>query len=255
MRSLLRESRLLQELAMVRDIQQSFLPTEFGKLEEKGVELFAHVHPAREVSGDLYDFFSLPDGRVAFFLGDVSGKGMPAALFMIAVRTLIRHLAPSAGGPADLLLRLHAALVADNPTNLYVTLAHGVYDPRDGSLMLCSGGHPPPLRRDAAGRVAPISMQASYMLGSPILDPVLADTHLTLLPEETLILYTDGFTEARRPESDEQFGVERLCAVLGGARAALPLNRCAAEASASVRDFTGQDELQDDQTLLLLRRR
>jgi serine phosphatase RsbU (regulator of sigma subunit) len=250
----LRESRLLQELAMARDIQQSFLPHEFALLEEKGVELFARVHPAREVSGDLYDFFVLPDGRLAFFLGDVSGKGMPAALFMIAVRTLIRHLAPTAGGPAELLMRLHAALVADNPTNLYVTLAHGVYDPRDGSMLLCSAGHPPPLRRDAAGSVFPVVMRPSHMLGSPMLDPVLADTRLILGHGETLILYTDGFTEGRARDADEHFGVGRLCHVLGGARTALPLDQCAAEASNAVRIFTGQEELQDDQTLLLLRR-
>jgi serine phosphatase RsbU (regulator of sigma subunit) len=250
----LREARLLQELAMARDIQQSFLPADFDVLQEQGVELFARVHPAREVSGDLYDFFALPDGRLAFFLGDVSGKGMPAALFMVAVRTLIRHLAPAAGGPAELLRRLHAALVADNPTNLYVTLAHGVYDPRDGSLLLSSGGHPAPLRRDALGSVAPVAMVPSYMLGSAILDPVLTDTRLTLLPEETLILYTDGFTEARAPDGETLFGVDRLCEVLGGARSALPLDECAVQASAAVRRFTGQDDLQDDQTLLLLRR-
>jgi serine phosphatase RsbU (regulator of sigma subunit) len=251
----LREARLLQELAMARDIQQSFLPAEFGALREQGVELFARVHAAREVSGDLYDFFPLPDGRLAFFLGDVSGKGMPAALFMIAVRTLIRHLAPTAGGPADLLRRLHAALVADNPTNLYVTVAHGVYDSRDGALLLSSGGHPPPLRRDALGTVTPVAMRASHMVGSPMLDPVLADTRLTLLPEETLVLYTDGFTEARAPDGETLFGVERLCELLGGPRTSLPLDECAAEASAGVRRFTGQDELQDDQTLLLLRRK
>ena len=252
---LLRESRLLQELALARDIQQSFLPTDFDLLQENGVELFARVHPAREVSGDLYDFFALPDGRLAFFLGDVSGKGMPAALFMVAVRTLIRHLAPTAGGPADLLKRLHAALVADNPTNLYVTLAHGVYDPSDGSLLLSSGGHPPPLRRNAAGVIATVAMRSSYMLGSPILDPTFEDTRLTLASKETLILYTDGFTEARAPVGDSLFGEERLSEVLGGARTALSLVECAAEASAAVRRFTGQDELQDDQTLLLLRRR
>ena len=108
-------------IALAREIQQSFLPTDFDPLGAAGPELYAR-QPAREVSGDLYDFFPLPDGRLAFFLGDVSGKGMPAALFMIAVRTLIRHLAPSASGPAELLSRLNAALCADNPTNLYVTL-------------------------------------------------------------------------------------------------------------------------------------
>ena len=85
-------------------------------------ELYAQCYPAREVSGDLYDFFRLPDGRLAFFVGDVSGKGMPAALFMIAVRTLARHLAPAASGAADFLQRLNVALAADNPTHLFVTL-------------------------------------------------------------------------------------------------------------------------------------
>ena len=84
-----------QELRLAREIQQSYLPTDFRPLGDGGPELFARVLPAREVSGDLYDFFPLPDGRLAFFVGDVSGKGMPAALFMIAVRTLIRSLAPS----------------------------------------------------------------------------------------------------------------------------------------------------------------
>ena len=91
---LLREARLRQELRLAREIQQSISARPTSRSARKAIhELFARVHPAREVSGDLYDFFPLPDGRLVFFLGDVSGKGMPAALFMIAVRTLIRHLA------------------------------------------------------------------------------------------------------------------------------------------------------------------
>ena len=80
------------------------------------------------------------------------------------------------------------------------------------------------------------------------------ETAVAIEPGDVCLAYTDGFTEARAPESDEEFGVARLCAVLGGPRTALPLDQCAAEASAAVRRFTGQDELQDDQTLLLIRR-
>ncbi|MBI1915223.1 MAG: FHA domain-containing protein [Planctomycetes bacterium] len=115
---LLREAWLRRELALAREIQESFLPDNFRSLPGGGYELYARVHPAREVSGDLYDFFPLADGRLALFLGDVSGKGMPAALFMIAVHTLTRHLAASAGTPAELLERLNDALVADNPTKV-----------------------------------------------------------------------------------------------------------------------------------------
>jgi sigma-B regulation protein RsbU (phosphoserine phosphatase) len=250
----LREERLRQELRLARDIQQSFLPADFALFEDGDPELFARVHPAREVSGDLYDFFHLHDGRLAFFLGDVSGKGMPAALFMIAVRTLIRHLAPSSHSPADLLKRLNRALTVDNPTALFVTLLHGIYDRRDGSVFLSSGGHPPPLLRRRDGRVEEVALPPGMLLGS-VDDPRLSDTQLSLEPGETLILYTDGFTEAFTPDRRGMFGRERLCEVLGGARTALSLEACADEASVAVQRFSGQTELQDDQTLLLLRRR
>jgi sigma-B regulation protein RsbU (phosphoserine phosphatase) len=253
--ALLREARLRQELLLAREIQQAFLPTDFEPLAGGKMELFARVHPAREVSGDLYDVFALPDGRLAFFLGDVSGKGMPAALFMIMVRTLSRNLAPAATSPADLLCRLNTALIADNPTSLFVTLAHGVYDPTDGTLLLASGGHPPPLLRRADGRIEPIPVKPALMLGCSPLELVVEDTRLTLGRGETFILYTDGLTEAFGPEGGEMFGLERLCAVLGGPNAALPLEQCAEAAMATVQRYTQQAELQDDQTLLLLRRK
>ncbi len=251
----IRQARLHQDLLLAREIQQAFLPTDFEALGRQGMDVFARMQPAREVSGDLYDFFQLPDGRLAFFLGDVSGKGTPAALFMFAVRTLIRHLAPAASGPADLLARLNKALVADNPTNLYVTLVHGLYDQRDGSVVLSLGGHPAPLLRRGDGAVQQLSLPTSQFLGCSILKPVYSDTRLTLALGETLILFTDGFLEGFAPDGVTQFGLTRLCEALGGARASLPLQRCAEEASAAVQRFTGKTELQDDQTLFLLRRK
>ncbi|HVS36346.1 MAG TPA: SpoIIE family protein phosphatase, partial [Gemmataceae bacterium] len=251
----LREARLKQELQTAREIQQAFLPAEFEPLGAEGPDLYACVHPAREMSGDLYDFFPLPDGRLAFFLGDVSGKGMPAALFMIAVRTLIRHLAPAATSPADLLKRLNTALVANNPTNLYVTMAHGVYDPRDGRTVIATGGHPKPLHRRADGQVAPLPTPPSLMIGCAPVEPVYADVTLTLQPGETLILYSDGYTEAFCQDRTQMFGMEGLSEAVGGPRTQLSLQRCAEETAAAVARFTGGGDLQDDQTLLLLRRR
>jgi serine phosphatase RsbU (regulator of sigma subunit)/pSer/pThr/pTyr-binding forkhead associated (FHA) protein len=250
----LREVRLRQELLLARDIQQSFLPTQTNPLGADGPELHARVHPAREVSGDLYDYFVLDDGRLAFFLGDVSGKGMPAALFMIMVRTLIRHLAPVSAGPSDLLKRLNAALVADNPTALFVTLAHGVFDPRDGSVVVAIGGHPPPLVRRADGRVDQLELKPGLMLGATPAELQAQDRQLTLGRGETLALYTDGFTEAFLPDRKTMFGVERLIEVLSRTTSE-PLNVCAEQARLAVERFTGEPELQDDQTLLLLRRR
>jgi serine phosphatase RsbU (regulator of sigma subunit) len=249
------EEKLRQELAVAREIQQGYLPTDFGAAGGDDLELFARVHPARQVSGDLYDFFPLSDGRLAFFVGDVSGKGMPAALYMVAVRTLARHLAPSAAGPADALARLNDALAADNPSAMFVTMVHGIYDPRTGSAVIASGGHPRPLLRRADGRVEEVAVRNGRLLGYVPGNVGLSDTTLTLAPGETLALYTDGFTEAHAPDGVTMFGTARLGEALGGARTELPLDRCAEELRAAVERFTGTAELQDDLTLLMLRRR
>jgi serine phosphatase RsbU (regulator of sigma subunit) len=274
----LRGERLRRELELARDIQQSFLPAHFDGFAGNDPELFARVNPALEMSGDLYDFIRLSDRKLAFFIGDVSGKGMPAALFMVAVRTLMRHLTPSASGPADLMHRLHQALAEDNPTDRYVTLIHGVYDAADGSVTLAVAGHPPPLLRRADGTVEPVAVRPSIFLGCATLAVHVSDTRLVLAPGETLICYTDGFTEAFSPDRT-MFGLDRLREVFGsprpgpaaaargaepelsaapvagsGPRTPRPLADFAAAASAAVRRFTGTDELQDDQTLLLLRR-
>lgn len=250
----LREARLRQEIMMARDVQQQFLPDSFGDAGPTA-ELYARCHPAREVSGDLYDFFRLGDGRLAFFVGDVSGKGMPAALFMIAVRTLARHLAPTVEGAMDFLRRLNEALAEDNPTHLFVTMLFGVYDGTDGSVSLACGGHPPPILRRADGEGEVVAVNAVPMLGQvPVLRRA-EDTKLTLGPGDALVLYTDGYFEATAPDGKTQFGVEGVRKAVGGPRAALTLEACAAEVTAEVRRFTGGDELQDDQTMLLLRRK
>ena len=249
----LHEERLRRELALAREIQQAFLPSHFRPLEMGAYELYARVDPAREVSGDLYDFFPQPDGRLALFLGDVSGKGMPAALFTIAVRTLVRHLAGSVATPAQMLESLNSALVADNPTALFVTLAHATYDVHTGEVVVVSGGHPPPLLRRADGRVVPVDVLTSTMLAYAPFDRPPQETRLTLQQGETLIFFTDGLTEAFTPDRKTMFGSERLQEALGGPAADLPLSACAERVRQAVARFTGGTELQDDQTLLLLR--
>src|SRR5262249_6465818 len=131
----LHSARLEEEVRLARDIQQGFLPIDYEPLGKAGFELYATVQPAREVSGAFYDFFPLDDGRLAFFVGDVSGKGMPAALFLVAVRTLGRHLAAASDNPGETLRRLNAALAADNPAAQFVTLVHGIYQPATGDLV------------------------------------------------------------------------------------------------------------------------
>lgn len=251
---LLREERFRQELAMAREIQQGFLPTEFEVCRPAGVDLFARVHPARQVSGDLYDFFPLEGGRIAFFVGDVSGKGMPAALFMVAVRTLIRHLAPAAATPAEALVKLNGALAADNPSSMFVTLAHGIYDPAASEVLLSSGGHPPPLLRRGDGTVHELPVPAGRLLGYEAGNLRLEDTRVRLAEGETLVFYTDGFTEAREPGGKTMFGLDRFRDVVRSFEPAVPLPDCVERAKQAVDQFIRAPDLQDDLTLLLLRR-
>ncbi len=250
---LLREERLRQELMLAREIQEGFLPTRFPTPEADGFDLYAHLWPAREVAGDLYDFFPRPDGSWAFFVGDVSGKGVPAALFMVAVRTLGRHLSTNESSAARTLSKLNASVAANNPAGMFVTLAHGIYQPTSGEVLLASGGHPRPFLRRKTGAVETIPLSTGRLLGYEGGDLRLSDTRLTLQPGETLIFYTDGLTEAVRLDGKTMFGEQQLAEKLA-ATTSLELTACAHEIRAAVLGFTGRDELTDDATLLLLRR-
>jgi sigma-B regulation protein RsbU (phosphoserine phosphatase) len=249
----IREERLRQEVLLARDIQSRFLPDDFS-LVGPNSELHARCLAAREVSGDLYDFFRLPDGRLLFFIGDVSGKSMPASLFMIAVRTLARHLGPTTTGPADFLWRLNNALAADNPTHLYVTLLCGIYDDRDGTLRLARGGHPNPILRPAQGTAGVVEMRPGLILGSTTMPKPGSETALNLASGDVLVLFTDGYHEATAPDGKTAFGVAGICQALQTAPVAASLEQIGNVIALAVRSFA-PGEQQDDMTLVLLRRR
>ena len=219
-----------------------------------GWELFADLQPAKDVSGDLYDFFKLPDGRLAFLVGDVSDKGMPAAMFMVKAQTLVRHLVPVSSGPAETLARLNDALETTNPSSMFLTLAQGIFDPSSGAVVLASGGHPRPLLRQLDGRIGELPMPVGRLLGCLPGDPGAADVQFQLHSGQTLILYSDGYTEAAAPGTRQMLGLRSLMELLGGPRTPLPLAVCAEHVRREVRRFSGDGELQDDLTLLLLRR-
>jgi phosphoserine phosphatase RsbU/P len=249
-----RQETLRRDLALGRQIQLGFLPTDFTLPEGSNLEIFACIHPAREVSGDLYDFFPLADGRLAFLVGDVSDKGIPAALFMVKVQTLVRHLAAVSSTPAATLAGLNRALADHNTSLLYVTMVLGVCDPRTGEVVLASGGHPRPLLRRPDGGIEEVTIPPGRLLGCLEEDPQATDRSLTLAPGETLILYSDGYTEAAVHGTKNMLGLPAFKAMLDGAQTQLSLAECAANVHLAVEHFVGATEMQDDLTLLLLRR-
>lgn len=250
----LREQRLLQELELAREIQQGFLPGDFDDFNTDGIEIFAAVHPARMVSGDLYDVLRLPDGRISFFVGDVSGKGMPAALFMIAVRTLCRHVALRGGSPSKTLEQINESLITDNPHGMFVTLCHGLYAPDNGEMVLASGGHFFPLLRRVNGTIDEIPHRPGRPLGYEGLELEISDAAARLEPGDVAVFYTDGVTEARGPGTKTMFGLPGLRALVSELHPGLSLPGCVELVRNAVTRFTGSKELQDDLTMFLLRR-
>lgn len=251
----LKEERLLQELSLAQEIQQGYLPEELEGFPDANFEIAGRVFPARKVAGDFYDFVKTPSGRLAFFIGDVSGKGMPAALYMIAVRTLCRHLAKDVDRPGQLLAKLNGELADDNPTCMFVTLAHGIYDPATGKVLLASAGHPAPLLRRADGALEQVALKAGRLLGYSHELLEFPEAHIALEPGDSLYFFTDGIFEARAGKQKEMFGLERVRTLVHACAANRPLPDCADAAKLAIDRFTGSKELQDDLTLLILRRR
>jgi len=251
----LREESERTERVLAQETQQRLLPQNFESVGGGLFELYARVVPARSVSGDLYDFYTTRDGRLAFFLGDVVGKGMSAALFMMAIRTLTRALAGSTTGPVDLITKMNTTILADNPNEQYVTLAHGTYEPRQGVVEYVSAGHLPPLLRRTNGRVDLLSIENAMAIGMFEFDETPTAVRFQIQPGETLILYSDGITEAHPPDNKRaQFEVDRLCQTLAELPMTMPLAECVEKVRSRIAQFTRTAELSDDQTMMLLRR-
>jgi sigma-B regulation protein RsbU (phosphoserine phosphatase) len=250
----LREERLMQELALAHEIQQGYLPDELEGFPDADFEIYGRVFPARQVAGDFYDFVKSPAGRLAFFIGDVSGKGMPAALYMIAVRTLCRHLAKEVDRPGQLLAKLNVELADDNPTCMFVTLAHGIYDPATGHVLLASAGHPAPLLRRADGTVETVALKPGRLLGYSHDMLQFPEVHIALNPGDALFLFTDGFFEAHTGKRLDMFGLERINELVRACTPQRSVSEYSDAAKLAIDRFTGSKELQDDLTLLVLRR-
>jgi serine phosphatase RsbU (regulator of sigma subunit) len=247
------QERLARDLALAREIQLGFLPRELPRLAQGSLELCADLQPAEEVSGDFYDWLPLDDSRVAFLVADVSGKGMPAALFMSMARALLRQLMRSSFSPGEILTALNRGLAVDNPKYMFITVLLGIYQPTTGEVRLARGGHPLPLLRKTNGQSEEVALPAGCLIGLEEDCPAIQEATLRLLPGETLIFYTDGISEAAEMKSQTLFGTERLLEVIGKLPSSGTLPQWLEEVKRAVGSFCDPNRPQDDVTLLMLR--
>lgn len=242
-----RLSRLQQELDVAARIQRQSLPTAFP--ERPGLGFAARMQAAREVGGDFYDLFALPDGRIACVIADVSGKGVGAALFMAAARTVIRTTAALAPDPSDCVRRSNDHLAADNAAAMFVSVFYAVLDPASGEVRYCNAGHNPPAVIDAQGGVRLLPAAGQPALG--VFDGLDFEVRdLRLAPGERLFLYTDGITEAMNA-GREAFGEPRLREALADSAGA-PADSIVERVLEAVTAFARGAEQSDDITCLVI---
>jgi serine phosphatase RsbU (regulator of sigma subunit) len=247
-------ARLAGELEAARRIQMGTLPRPSVVFPgERRFDLYARLDPAREVGGDLYDFFFLDPDHLFVLIGDVSGKGLPGSLFMAISKALYKSTALRRHGQVAAMMReADAEISRDNTEGLFVTALAGILDARTGALEYCSAGHEPPLLLPRAGR--PL-VRLTEGGGPPLCAadgfPYDAATR-QLEPGDTLCLITDGVTEATAPDG-ALYGRARLEALLSGLGGAASVAEIGEAIRRDVAAFTGEAEPSDDMAILVLR--
>ena len=240
------KERIESELRIARDIQMSMVPNIFP--DREGLDIYAIIEPAKEVGGDLYGYLLMGD-ELYFCLGDVSGKGVPASLFMAQATRLFRTLATQHMMPAEIATRLNSALSEDNEHGMFVTMFIGRIDLKSGSMDYCNAGHNPPFMGDASGggfidmlANAPIGLWPDLEFDGERMDDVRG---------RLIVIYTDGLNEAEN-QSQEQFGDDRLVELLqtmGDAKA----QKVVETLRKAVEEHRQGAEPNDDMTILCLR--
>jgi sigma-B regulation protein RsbU (phosphoserine phosphatase) len=234
---------LQQELEIAANMQLSILPQRFPNLPM--LDLAAYMHPAKEVGGDFYDIFEVRDGVLALVVADVSGKGIPAAFFMLISRTMLRTVAVAGAGPAKTLFRLNNQLSAENEQMMFVTVFYAEIELATGVVTYCSGGHNLPVVARADGRLELVERTAGIALAT-FPDIPFGEKVITLGHGDTLFLYTDGVTEAFAADG-AMFGEKRLCEVLAETPPA-SANAALQRVISALADFTVGAEQSDDIT-------
>jgi phosphoserine phosphatase RsbU/P len=241
------EKLMAGELEQAAEIQRQFLPSVAPVVP--GLDLAGYNAACRTVGGDYYDYLPYPDGQVGIVIGDVAGKGMPAALMMTSLQAKVQALAETLADPADVVARLNRSLAATCPRNRFVTFFFAIIDPRNGEIDFCNAGHNPPLLVRQSGEIVQLDG------GGPVLGilPAMAyqGQHCHMDPGDVLLLYSDGVTEACNPEGEEFEGrfLELARESRGGSAAEI-----VQQVHEAVRDWIAGQPPADDVTVVCARR-
>ena len=245
------KERIESELHVARQIQMGMLHKSFPPFPKLSqFDIYAILEPAREVGGDLYDFFFVDGTHLCFSIGDVSGKGVPAALFMAVTQTLIKTKGSFGFSPGEILTKVNEDLLMDNPSVMFVTLFLGILDIETGELEYSSGGHNPPFIVRQDGEAKAMELTDGTILGV-VGDISFKSKTIVLRRGDTIFAYTDGVTEAMN-ETKELFGESRLKDNLIALKDK-PIDQVAAGVMEKIRAFSGRTAQSDDITMLLLR--
>lgn len=245
------KERIESELKIARDIQMGILPKIFPPFPDRPeFDIYATIEPAKEVGGDLYDFFFIDEDHLCFVIGDVSGKGVPAALFMAVTKTLIKVSARSGITPDEILIKVNNELSRDNDSCMFVTIFCGILNTKTGEVLYANGGHNPPLiTRQGKGAIF-LKTSGGIAVGA-VEDTTFKTESLLLQPGDSLFMYTDGVTEAMN-EREELFSEERLKKEIT-ARQERPIQELVVGIMQALRAFSQGMPQADDITMMILR--
>ncbi len=245
------KERIESELKIAREIQMGILHKIFPPFPERAeFDIYAMLEPAREVGGDLYDFFFVDEEHLCLSIGDVSGKGVPASLFMAITNTLTKTKASQGLRAEEILNTVNHDLSVDNPSLMFVTLFLGIFNIQTGELIYCNGGHNPPYVVRAGGSIEPLESTGGLALGV-MEDFEYRSKKITLHRGDSLFLYTDGVTEAMDPQG-ALFSDERLRRELRTLKNA-SLKDVVTAITDKVKTFAGEAPQMDDITMMILR--
>ena len=241
------------DLAVAREIQQAILPRIFPPFPEEAanMDIAASMNAAKDVGGDFYDFFRIDADHIGFVIADVSGKGVPAAIFMAVCRTLIRATGIRGVSPSECITYSNSLLAKESVNAMFVTAFYGIYNIRTGEVKYANAGHNPPYLMKADGSVKVLPLSHDFVAG--VIDDFQYTEETTLLEKgDTLLLFTDGVTEATSP-TYEEYGEQRLEQRLSQLTQ-VGCQQIIDAIKADVKAFAGEAEQSDDITLLALKR-